>query len=48
MPFIGKNPKPVEVSNFTTRVKDTFTPDGSTTQFTLSKQVACTMILRYL
>lgn len=39
MPFIGKNPKPVEVSNFTTRVKDTFTPDGSTTQFTLSKAV---------
>jgi len=39
MPFIGKNPKAVELSNFTTRVKDDFTPDGSTTTFTLGKAV---------
>ena len=36
MPFIGKNP----TSGFSTIVKDDLTPDGSTTAFTLSKQVA--------
>ena len=36
MPFIGKNPN----AGFATIVKDTLTADGSTTQFTLSKQVA--------
>jgi len=36
MPFIGKNP----TSGFSTIVKDDFTPDGSTTAFTLSKNVA--------
>ena len=36
MPFIGKNP----TSGFATIVKDTLTADGSTTAFTLSKQVA--------
>ena len=36
MPFIGKNP----TAGFATIVKDTLTADGSTTQFTLSKQVA--------
>ena len=36
MPFIGKNP----TAGFATIVKDTLTPNGSTTQFTLSKQVA--------
>jgi hypothetical protein len=35
MPFIGKNPN----AGFSTIVKDTLTADGSTTQFTLSKQV---------
>jgi len=35
MPFIGKNP----TAGFATIVKDTLTADGSTTQFTLSKQV---------
>jgi hypothetical protein len=39
MPFIGRSPKPTEDSNFTTRRKDTFTSDSSTTQFTLSKAV---------
>ena len=39
MPFIGKSPKAVELSNFTTRVKDDLTADGSTTAFTLSKAV---------
>jgi len=38
MPFIGKNP----TAGFATIVKDTLTADGSTTQFTLSKQVAST------
>ena len=38
MPFIGKNPN----AGFATIVKDTLTADGSTTQFTLSKQVAST------
>jgi hypothetical protein len=36
MPFLGKNP----TSGFSTIVKDDLTPDGSTTAFTLSKQVA--------
>jgi len=36
MPFIGKNP----TSGFSTIVKDDLTPDGSTTTFTLSKNVA--------
>lgn len=36
MPFIGKNP----TSGFSTIVKDDLTADGSTTAFTLSKQVA--------
>ena len=36
MPFIGKNP----TAGFATIVKDTLTADGTTTQFTLSKQVA--------
>ena len=36
MPFIGKNP----TSGFSTIVKDDLTPDGSTTAFTLSKNVA--------
>lgn len=36
MPFIGKNP----TSGFATIVKDDFTGNGSTTVFTLSKQVA--------
>ena len=36
MPFLGKNPN----AGFATIVKDTLTADGSTTQFTLSKQVA--------
>ena len=36
MPFIGKNP----TAGFATIVKDTLTANGSTTQFTLSKQVA--------
>ena len=35
MPFIGKNP----TAGFSTIVKDTLTADGTTTQFTLSKQV---------
>ena len=38
MPFIGKNP----TAGFANIVKDDFTPDGSTTVFTLSKQVATT------
>ena len=36
MPFIGKNP----TAGFATIVKDSLTANGSTTQFTLSKQVA--------
>ena len=36
MPFIGKNP----TSGFSTIVKDDLSPDGSTTAFTLSKNVA--------
>ena len=36
MPFIGKNP----TSGFSTIIKDDLTADGSTTAFTLSKQVA--------
>ena len=36
MPFIGKNP----TAGFANIVKDDFTPDGTTTVFTLSKQVA--------
>jgi hypothetical protein len=36
MPFLGKQP----TSGFSTIVKDDFTPDGSTTAFTLSKNVA--------
>lgn len=36
MPFIGKNP----TAGFATIIKDTLTANGSTTQFTLSKQVA--------
>jgi hypothetical protein len=36
MPFLGKNP----TSGFSTIVKDDLTPDGSTTDFTLSKNVA--------
>ena len=36
MPFIGKNP----TAGFAAIVKDTFTPNGSATTFTLSKQVA--------
>jgi len=36
MPFIGKSP----TAGFATIVKDTLTTNGSTTQFTLSKQVA--------
>jgi hypothetical protein len=36
MPFIGKSP----TAGFATIVKDTLTSNGSTTQFTLSKQVA--------
>ena len=36
MPFIGKQP----TAGFATIVKDDFTPNGSTTAFTLSKQVA--------
>ena len=36
MPFIGKNP----TAGFASIVKDDFTPNGSTTAFTLSKQVA--------
>ena len=36
MPFIGKNP----TAGFASIVKDDFTPNGSTTVFTLSKQVA--------
>jgi len=36
MPFIGKNP----TAGFATIVKDSFTPNGSDTTFTLSKQVA--------
>lgn len=36
MPFIGKSP----TAGFATIVKDTLTANGSTTQFTLSKQVA--------
>jgi len=36
MPFLGKNP----TSGFSTIVKDDLTPDGSTTAFTLSKNVA--------
>jgi hypothetical protein len=36
MPFIGKNP----TAGFSTIVKDDLTADGSTTAFTLSKQVA--------
>jgi len=36
MPFIGKNP----TAGFATIVKDDFTADGTTTVFTLSKQVA--------
>ena len=36
MPFIGKNP----TAGFASIVKDDFTPDGSTTVFTLSKSVA--------
>ena len=36
MPFIGKNP----TAGFASIVKDTFTPNGSATTFTLSKQVA--------
>ena len=36
MPFIGKNP----TAGFATIVKDDFTPNGTDTQFTLSKQVA--------
>ena len=38
MPFLGKQPN----AGFATIVKDTLTADGSTTQFTLSKQVAST------
>ena len=36
MPFLGKNP----TAGFSTIVKDDLTPDGSTTAFTLSKNVA--------
>lgn len=36
MPFIGKNP----TAGFASIVKDSFTPNGSATSFTLSKQVA--------
>ena len=36
MPFIGKQP----TAGFASIVKDDFTPNGSTTAFTLSKQVA--------
>ena len=36
MPFIGKQP----TAGFASIVKDDFTPNGSTTVFTLSKQVA--------
>ena len=36
MPFLGKNP----TAGFASIVKDDFTPNGSTTAFTLSKQVA--------
>ena len=36
MPFIGKNP----TSGFSSIVKDDFTPNGTDTTFTLSKQVA--------
>jgi hypothetical protein len=36
MPFIGKNP----TAGFASIVKDSFTPNGSATTFTLSKQVA--------
>ena len=36
MPFLGKQP----TAGFSTIVKDDLTPDGSTTAFTLSKQVA--------
>ena len=36
MPFLGKNP----TAGFASIVKDDLTPDGSTTAFTLSKQVA--------
>ena len=36
MPFIGKQP----TAGFASIVKDDFTPNGSTTTFTLSKQVA--------
>ena len=36
MPFIGKNPS----AGFASIVKDSFTPNGSATTFTLSKQVA--------
>ena len=36
MPFIGKNP----TAGFATIVKDDFTPNGTDTTFTLSKQVA--------
>ena len=38
MPFIGKNP----TAGFATIVKDDFTPNGTDTTFTLSKQVAST------
>ena len=36
MPFLGKQP----TAGFASIVKDDLTPDGSTTAFTLSKQVA--------
>ena len=36
MPFLGKQP----TAGFASIVKDDFTPNGSTTTFTLSKQVA--------
>ena len=36
MPFIGKNP----TSGFSSIVKDDFTPNGTDTTFTLSKEVA--------
>ena len=38
MPFIGKNP----TAGFSSIVKDDFTPNGTDTTFTLSKQVAST------
>ena len=36
MPFLGKSP----TAGFASIVKDDLTPNGSTTAFTLSKQVA--------